>query len=163
MGDDQDRALGSRQDRPVGADVPSDRAAPAFAAARRFDGRLVRRGPLAVGRERAAFEAAEADVFQLSENQPRDVAAGERQVGRLPGALELARHAEVELGVGEQLSEPPRLLPPRGRQGAGAGGLAVVGSDNAARALAQAGEAHLVHLACFRSSAVASRRMKRAT
>ena len=54
-----------------------------------------------------------------------------------------------------------RLLASGRGQCARDGWIAVDCPDNAELALAVAGEDHLVHLACFRSSAVDSRRMKR--
>src|SRR6185312_11485639 len=110
MGDDEGRPLRSSDDRAVSARVPRDRRGSALAATRRLDRRVVRSRPDAVAGERAPLESTEADVIELRQNQARDVAAGEGEVGGLPDALELARHADVELGVGEQVSELPRLL-----------------------------------------------------
>ena len=161
MGDDQDPPFRPGKDFPVAGGVASYRPGPTLASTGCFDRRLVRRRPLAVVDERPAFEAAEADVVQFGHHDARDDAPREREVGRLSHALELARHAQVEFDAGEPFAEPQRLLLAGCGQRAGDGRVAVDGADEAELALTVAGEDHLVHLACLRSSADSSRRMKR--
>src|SRR5436190_21194342 len=161
VGDDEHERLGSLENPAVGTHIACDCPAPALPAAWRLDRRFVGGRPFAVVGERVTLEAAEADVVQLRQNEARDLASGEREVGGLANALELTRHAEIDLDVAEPFPEPASLLLADRGQGARDGGIAVDCADDTELALAVAGEDHLVHLACLRSSAVASRRMKR--
>src|SRR5919109_2671158 len=125
MRHDEDRPLGPRENLLVAAHVAEDGAAAALASPRRLQRRLVRRRPGAIVGERAAFEPAEAHVVQLREDESRDLAADEREVGRPAGALELAGHAEVDPRLRQLLAAPARLLLARLRERTGDGRVPV--------------------------------------
>src|SRR5919198_322037 len=102
-------------------------------------------GPGPVHVERPPLELAEADVVQLRDDEARDRAAGEREVGRLVDADELARHAEVDRLAGEELPEPPRLVAADLRQPARLSGVAADEPRGAELALAVAREDDRFH------------------
>ena len=110
MRDDEDRPLGALQEGSEARDVANNALGPVLAAGHLVL-RPVRTRPGPVVREQTALELAEADVVQLREDEPWDLPSGERQVGGLLGALELADGAEVDLGRGEMLAEEARLRP----------------------------------------------------
>src|SRR6266536_964967 len=95
---DNERALlVPGQHDPESTCVALDDHPPALAAARHRIARRRRAGPRTVGLEIPAFVVAVARVVQLEHDEPRDVASGQGQVGGLPSALELARHAQIDL------------------------------------------------------------------
>ena len=93
---DEDRFLGAREDLPKAAHVAPDRLDPALAAAGRPIERPMRSRPGSVVGQRAALEATEADVVQLRQHEPWDVAPPECEIGGLTRPLELRGGAQVE-------------------------------------------------------------------
>ena len=73
---------------------------------------VVRPGPGPVVVERAALERAEADLVELRQDEPLDVAPGERQVEGLLRAPEPRRDAEVDRLAGERLAQRECLFDP---------------------------------------------------
>ena len=67
---------------------------------------------LAVARDRLALEVADLDVVEARVDLDRDVAAGERELCRLPRPPEARVHAQVEPDVRDLRAEPPGLLAP---------------------------------------------------
>ena len=82
----------------------------ALAAARAERVGLVRPGPGAVVGERAPFERPEPDLVELRQDEPRDVAAAEREPERLLRPRETGRDAQPDRLVCERLAQRERLL-----------------------------------------------------
>jgi len=112
VGDREDVLLGPFQQRPErGRDALRDYDA-GLSAAGAERARLVRPGPGPVVVERAALERAEADLVELRQDEPLDVAFAERQVEGLLRAPEPRRDAEVDRLAGERLAQRECLFDP---------------------------------------------------
>jgi hypothetical protein len=138
VADHDDRLLRPGEEVAEGADVALHDREPAFPAA--FGSRRRGRtgGPCAVLLDVDAFVAADQRVVQARVDEPRDVPSRKGDVGRLTRALELARHAEVELLPPELLAESARFVSATRRQADGHADVAVQPAVRGVLALAVA-------------------------
>ncbi len=112
MGDHENVVLGpfeQHPERPCDALCDCDAGLPPAWAERVG---LVRPGPGPVVGERAALERTEADLVELRQDEPLDVALGERQVEGLLRAPEPRRDAEADRLAGERLAQRESLIDP---------------------------------------------------
>src|SRR5215210_2174851 len=110
MDHDDPAALGACEHPPEPASVALDDAASALSSA----GNLVvgrrRVGPRAVLLEGSSLVTAVERGVQFRDDEPWHIASGERQVGGLARAFELARDAQVDRIAGDGAAERVRLL-----------------------------------------------------
>jgi len=85
-----------------------------------------------------SLEVAEADVVQLREHEPRDVAALEGEVRCLLRPLELRDDAQAQVVAAQEAPEPARLLAPGLGEGARRARIAVRSPDDRELALGRA-------------------------
>jgi hypothetical protein len=111
--DREEVRLRPRQKLPVAGDEAACGVDAALAPTGAVLGRSMASGPADVFLEGSAFEAAEADVVQLRQDEPRDIAARKGEVGGLLGARELRHDAEVDRIAADQNPEGGRLLAAR--------------------------------------------------
>ena len=105
----------------------------------------MRMRPGSVVGQRPSLEVAEADVVQVREHEPRNLASLESEVGGLLRALELGGDAQAEVVPFEELTEAASLLAPGLREGAGRARIAVRAPDDRELALAVPCENDRVH------------------
>ena len=101
VSDDERALLGPREHEPEAAHVSLDDAPPALATAGNLVAGRRRVRPRAVFLEVAALEPTVERVVQLGDDEPRNVASREREVGGLPRTFELTRDAQVDRIVGD--------------------------------------------------------------
>src|SRR6266498_1935226 len=82
---------------------------------------------------------------ERSRAQARHVPSGQREVGRLPCALELGHDAEIDRRVAERVAEPPSLFLAVGRERTRDRGIAVHRAAQRELALRVAREDHVPH------------------
>src|SRR6266550_5690403 len=117
MADDEDGLFGPGEQVAEGLRVALDDREPALAVRLGHGRGGGAGGPRAVLLDVGALVAPDQRVVQPRIHEPGDVTPFERDVGCFPGALELARHAEIELFSLECFAESRRFTDALLRQG----------------------------------------------
>jgi hypothetical protein len=116
--DDENGVLRPREQPVEPGRVARDELLSVLSAAGGLGRRVVGVRPREIGVERTAFVATVQWIIELRKDDPWNCSVPERELRGLASSLELRRHAEVDLFVGELLREAPRLRNATGAQGA---------------------------------------------